>query len=301
MQISDFSIRNPVKVAVGVILICMFGTIALFRVPVQLTPDVSKPVISIETKWPGASPQEVEKEIIEDQEEQLKGIEGMTEFRAECSDGEGEIDMEFAVGTDMQEVLIKVTNALQQVREYPEDAQEPRVRTVNIDDAPVCWMVLTPVPPTLDQVQGLLAKYGHLEEIIAPRLSTERSTRQFSTVSPSNTTSYDRCWKTSTFRGQFLEDKIEARLEKVPGVANVNLYGGRRQELQVVVDPMRLAARQITVPDLRAALTRENKDVSAGDMWEEKSRVVVRTVGQFSDPKHVRDTIVAYRDNAPST
>ena len=44
---------------------------------------------------------------------------------------------------------------------------------------------------------------------------------------------------------------------------------------------------------------KENKDVSAGDVWEEKSRVVIRTVGQFSSPQQVRDTIVAYRDSAP--
>ena len=299
MKISDFSIRNPVKVAVGVIMLCMYGTIALISVPVQLTPDVSKPVISIDTQWPGASPHEVEKEIVEEQEEQLKGIEGMTNFRTECDNGDAEIDMEFAVGTDMQETLIKVTNALQQVREYPEDAGEPRVRTVNVDDSPVCWMVLTPLSPTVDQVRGCVEKYPHLREVAAPvlaggdvnapilyRLAQEHAELRLLT----DRVDYPR---------QFLQDKVAARLEKVSGVANVNIYGGAEQELQVVIDPLSLAARQITIPDLRAALSRENKDVSAGDVWEAKSRVVVRTVGQFSDPGQVRDAIVAWRDSAP--
>ena len=79
----------------------MFGLLALLRIPVQLKPDVSKPVITVETRWPGASPQEIEKEIIDRQEEQLKSIAGMTEFKSESHDGRGRIVMEFAVGTDM--------------------------------------------------------------------------------------------------------------------------------------------------------------------------------------------------------
>ena len=64
MGIIDRSIQLPVTVTVGAILILLFGIISLFRVPVQLTPDVEKPKISVRTYWPGASPQEVEKEIL---------------------------------------------------------------------------------------------------------------------------------------------------------------------------------------------------------------------------------------------
>ena len=117
MPLVQFAIRYPITTTVGVLLVVLFGVVSLIRLPVQLTPDVSKPVISIDTKWPGASPAEIEKEIVEKQEEQLNRIEGMTDFRAECDFGEAEIDMEFAVGTDMRDALIKVTNALQQVRE----------------------------------------------------------------------------------------------------------------------------------------------------------------------------------------
>ena len=61
MGIIDRAIKLPVTVTVGTILIVLFGFISLFRVPVQLTPDVEKPKISVRTLWPGASPDEVEK------------------------------------------------------------------------------------------------------------------------------------------------------------------------------------------------------------------------------------------------
>ena len=54
-------VNNPVKVAVGVLLIALFGGIALVRMPMQLTPEVETPTITVETRWPGASPQEVER------------------------------------------------------------------------------------------------------------------------------------------------------------------------------------------------------------------------------------------------
>ena len=69
-------VHNPVKVSVGVILVVLFGILAMLSMPMQLTPEVQIPTLTVQTLWPGASPQEVEREIIQEQEEQLKGVEG---------------------------------------------------------------------------------------------------------------------------------------------------------------------------------------------------------------------------------
>ncbi len=78
MPLVESFVRNPVKVTVGVLLLALFGGVALLRMPMQLTPEVQTPTITITTRWPGASPKEVEQEIIIEQEEQLKGVEGVT-------------------------------------------------------------------------------------------------------------------------------------------------------------------------------------------------------------------------------
>jgi HAE1 family hydrophobic/amphiphilic exporter-1 len=101
MDLIRFSIENPVKLTVGVILAMLFGGIAYFATPVQLTPDVTEPEITISTFWPGASAQEVEKEIVDEQEEQLKSIEGLEEFKSESSDSMGMILLKFTVGTNL--------------------------------------------------------------------------------------------------------------------------------------------------------------------------------------------------------
>ena len=90
----------------------------------------------------------------------------------------------------------------------------------------------------------------------------------------------------------FAEDYIEARFERVPGISNSDVRGGREEELQVIVDPQQLAARRLTIYDIRNALRDENRDVSAGDLWEGKRRYVVRTLGRFRSAEQVGNVIV---------
>ena len=75
MKIIHDAIRYPVTTTVGVLLLALFGLISLSRIPIQLTPDVEEPEITVQTIWPGASPHEVEREIVDEQEEQLKSLE----------------------------------------------------------------------------------------------------------------------------------------------------------------------------------------------------------------------------------
>ena len=75
--------------------------------------------------------------------------------------------------------------------------------------------------------------------------------------------------------------------------------GGLEDELQVVVDPEKLAARRITIPQVRDVLRGQNEDTSAGDFWEGKRRWVVRALGQFRTPEQVENQLLAVRDGAP--
>ncbi len=85
MKLVDTAIKKPVTVTVGVILLVLFGFISLFRIPIQLTPNVDLPEISIQTRWSGASPLEVEREIVDVQEEQLKNLDGLQEISSQMN------------------------------------------------------------------------------------------------------------------------------------------------------------------------------------------------------------------------
>ncbi len=144
MSIVEGAIRYPVRVAVGAILLLLFGGLALFRIPVQLTPTIDEPVVTVNTVWPGASPQEIEREIVDEQEEQLQGLEGLLRMESTSSDSFGSITLTFRTGTDVDAALLRVSNRLQQVPSYPDDAEKPVVQSGDANANAMAWFVLLP-------------------------------------------------------------------------------------------------------------------------------------------------------------
>jgi HAE1 family hydrophobic/amphiphilic exporter-1 len=152
MKLVEKSLKYGVTVAVGVILILMFGLLSLFRIPVQLVPDVSQPELTVTTTWPGANPEEIERDIVEEQEKHLKSIVGLTEMKSLSQTGRAEVYLTFRTGANLQEILVRTSNALQQVSSYPEDVDEPIIKTVNVSDRPIGWFILQPLPGLEDKV-----------------------------------------------------------------------------------------------------------------------------------------------------
>ncbi|ERJ19183.1 RND family aminoglycoside-multidrug efflux pump protein [Salinisphaera shabanensis E1L3A] len=112
-------IKRGTLMTIVVLLICLFGVLAAMRIPVQMIPDLAVRTITVTTSWPGATPQDVENEILIEQEEYLANIIGLQRMSAEAKTGEAEIELEFPFSTDVNEALIRVTNALMQVPSYP--------------------------------------------------------------------------------------------------------------------------------------------------------------------------------------
>jgi HAE1 family hydrophobic/amphiphilic exporter-1 len=161
VKIIHEAIRFPVTTAVGVILLVLFGVIALFRLPVQLTPTVEEPVVSITTIWPGASPEEVEREIIDEQEEQLKSVEGLVKMESQSYDSQGSIQLTFQTGADLDAALLRVSNRLEQVPRYPDDADKPVITTLGSDSNAIAWFILLPLhEDALDGEIWELKDYG---------------------------------------------------------------------------------------------------------------------------------------------
>ena len=96
-----------------------------------------------------------------------------------------------------------------------------------------------------------------------------------------------------------LKDVIVPQIERVPGVGAVWRFGGRDREVHVTLDPRAMAARGITVSDIRQAIVRENRNVKGGNLNEGKRRHLVRTVGQFDKLHHIGDVVVRHDGQGP--
>jgi multidrug efflux pump subunit AcrB len=106
-----------------------------------MIPDVQRPFIQINTGWRAAAPEEVESEILEPQEDVLRGIPGLEKIVSEASMGYASVD------TELQRALIEVINRLNQVPRYPTDVTEPQIYAGQSSfGAQIAWFSLTRVP-----------------------------------------------------------------------------------------------------------------------------------------------------------
>lgn len=297
-------VHGPIKVAVGVLLVALFGFISLFRMPMQLTPEVETPTLTIRTNWTGASPEEIEREIVLEQEEQLKSVEGVTKMTSESVHGRGEIVLEFAVGTNMNETLLTVNSRLAQVPEYPETADQPVITTRNVSDRPIARFMLDLHYPGDEKIRAAQKKHPQLAEELEAVLrahSHALALYRLEKLAAKHPELRDLPPRdidiTKLLR--FVEDKIEPRYERVRGVSAADVGGGLEQELRVEIDPVKLAARKLTFYDVRDVLRGESVDTSGGELWEGKRRYIIRTLGQFESPEEVENVLLAVREGSP--
>ncbi|MDT8418877.1 MAG: efflux RND transporter permease subunit [Desulfuromonadales bacterium] len=142
MDIIRFSILKPVTILAGIVMLLMFGLISLDRLPYQLSPTVIEPEIQVKTTWRGATPYEIEREIIEEQENTLKGLPDLIEMESEARNGAGSVTLRFKVGTGVEEALLRVSNKINEVPSYPAGVDNPVVNASGATASPVIWMIL---------------------------------------------------------------------------------------------------------------------------------------------------------------
>lgn len=151
MGIASLAVRQPITVAVGVILVIMAGLLALQSLPIQLTPNVDDTIVSVTTRWEGASPEEIEQDIIDKQEEKLQGIPNLREITSTSLQGQGSIRLEFELGTDKNIALRDTSDKLREVAFYPENVDQPVVEASDPESRDyIAWIVFSATDPNVD-------------------------------------------------------------------------------------------------------------------------------------------------------
>lgn len=247
-------LQHGTLIAVAVLILCVLGLAAALRVPVQMIPDLEVRTISIDTGWPGATPQDVEQEILLEQEQYLRTLPNLRRMVSSASTGRARITLEFPFGVDINEALIRTNNALSQVRAYPENVDQPRLSTSSFSANSFMYFRIAPLP-------GRDSAPLDLDML-----------------------------------GDFLEDEVRPRLERVPGVAMIEVGGTSQRQVRIEVDPAKLAKRGLGLDRVRDALRARNRDVSAGDIDSGKRSYLLRTVGRFADVEALGDLVLDERD-----
>lgn len=137
MNLIRIAIERPIAVISAVLMVIMFGLVALNTIPIQLTPDIRKPVLTVTTEWPGAAPIEVEREILNRQEDILRGLENLDRIDGSAQEGRARVTLEFSVDTDMDKSLLLVANRLSRISGYPDEVDSPTLSTRGSEDSPI--------------------------------------------------------------------------------------------------------------------------------------------------------------------
>lgn len=246
MNILKSAIKNPVVVLVGVIFVFLFGFLALKKLPYQLTPKVSKPIVSIYTSWSNASPYEVEAEIITPQEKALKSLSGLSVMTSIAREGRGSITLEFEEGSNLEGVLLSISQKLNEIRSYPDGVSRPIIKASGES-----------IPPSI---------YLFLHS-----------------TNPSQSVEDKRVF--------FVNDVVPF-LERVKGVGEVSVWGGRDEQMQILLDTKLLAYNNITINEVISAIDKANKDTSAGLLDYSARSYRVRVNSKFSSIEDIYNTVI---------
>lgn len=249
-----FGIKHGTLLSVIVLIFCVLGTAVALRIPIQMIPDLDVRTISVATGWPGATPQDVEKEILLEQERYLRTLPNLQRMTSWADTGSAWIELEFPQSTEISDALIRVSNALSQVSSYPENVDQPRLYSSSYSDNAFMYFRLVPVagnPLNLD----------------------------------------------IDMMRDFANDFIRPQMERVKGVSSVTIQGGAERQIQIRLDPAKLAQRGISIMDVRQAIRDRNKDTSAGDIDSGKKRYLLRVIGRFEDLNQLKQLILKRQGN----
>ncbi|MBL8361759.1 MAG: efflux RND transporter permease subunit [Rubrivivax sp.] len=255
MWITRVSIQNPVFAAMMMVALCVLGLFSYMRLGVEQMPDISFPGAWVEVRYPGASPEAVEREVMRPVEESVNSIAGVKRITSRSLEGLGQMSVEFSLDADMSRAMQDVRDRIAAVQSsFPRDVRAPTVARWNNDNAqPVVNLAL---------------------------LSKTRSARELSLLG---------------------ENIVGKRLQRVEGVARVEISGLAVREVRVDLDPVRLRAYAVTPAEIATALREANADQPVGLLSDPTQDALLRVEGRVRDPKLFAQTVVARRNGLALT
>ena len=144
MLLSDISVKRPVAAVVLSLLLCVFGLVSFSKLSVREMPDIESPVVSITTRYNGASATIIESQITSVLEDQLAGISGIDEISSTTRNGSSRITVTFKLGYNLNDGVSDIRDAVARAkRSLPEQADEPQVFKNNGSGQPSVYINLS--------------------------------------------------------------------------------------------------------------------------------------------------------------
>ncbi|WP_300461468.1 efflux RND transporter permease subunit [Desulfobacula sp.] len=251
MNVSQFSVQRPVLTVMACLIVIILGVVSLFRLSIDLMPDITYPTLSVSTEYENASSEEVEELITRPVEEAMSAVPGVEEVTSVSAEGRSSVRVTFSWGTNLDEAANDIRERLDRViPRLPEDTERPSLRKFDLASFPILIMG---VSSDLEPIQ--------IREII--------------------------------------DNQVKNRIERIPGVASLDIRGGLDREIHVNLNAEKIKALGLPIDQLISRLKEENINLPAGTIEQEMLDVTIRTPGIYTHLIELKNTVVAIREGVP--
>ena len=258
----DFSLRNRAVVLVAVLGVIVAGAFSLQFLSVDAFPDTTPVMVQINTVAPSLSPEEVERQLTFPIEQAIAGLPGLEKLRSISKFGLSQVVVIFEDGTDIYFARQLINERIGTV-ELPVGIDRPKMGPVSTGLGEVFHYVLT--KPGVD--------FSKLPDEVRVQELTKLRTIHDWVVKP--------------------------QLRSVPGVAEVNSWGGYEKQFQVRIDPQRLIRHELTFDEVVTALRANNRNVGGGNISDMGRMLLVHGQGRTVNIEQIENIVVTARDGVP--
>jgi len=250
MTISEFGIKRKVTTYMIFLGLVLLGLISLFRLGLDLMPDIEIPSIMVITTYQGAGPEEIEASVTRPIEEQMATVSNLDKLESSSTEGVSSITLKFNWRTNLEEAANEVRDKLGLVENrLPAEADKPFIFKFNLAMMPILMI-------------------GASAEESYPKLH------------------------------DLLDDEIKKPLERIGGVAKVDIKGGLEREIQVSLNRQRLEAYQIPLSQIVGSLQAANLSWPGGHLKTGKFDYLVRTPEELKIPE-IKDVVIGNYNGNP--
>lgn len=255
------SITQRWLIVIGAILITILGSYNLTRMPLDVFPDFAPPQVEIQTEAPGLAPEEVESLITLPIESAVNGTPGVETVRSSSAVGISVVKVIFNWGTDVYQARQLVTERLQQASaKLPAGIEPPQISPIT-----------SPI--------GTILMYAFSVDKAPPQ----------SENSPTNLMEVRR----------LVDRDVTNRLLAVPGISQVIAYGGDVREYQVLVEPAKLAAFNVSLQAVAEAAEQANANAAGGFLITPDREEIIRGVGRIESIEQLAQSVITARNGTP--
>ncbi len=246
MRLNELSIRRPVLAVVMSSIIVVFGTIGMRELPVREFPLAERPIVSVQSAYPGANATVVENQITERLEEEINSVSGIRAMTSVSREGRSTVTVEFELGDDLDRAANDVRDRVAAaVRRLPQDVEAPTVAKADADGDPIIFVNVR---------------------------SDQRNLLDLSAIA---------------------DNLFKSRLETIPGVGRVDIWGYKEYAMRLWLNPDALASHGLTAIDVREAFRAANVELPTGRIEGDSIDLNIRTLSRLgADPQEFDQRVI---------